>query len=151
MRRNVRVLHADTPLAECVDLLVEDRVFAVPVVDGSGRYVGQFRKNLVFSRVLPQCATTDMKIERVTRMIHAGLIRDSMDDLRVRFAGIADEPVSGYLDNESPVLHPDQSLVTAIFYFHMGRNFLPVVDPANGMFLGEVSAWDVLRNMARKD
>ena len=144
------VLTAGMTLVECVRTLLQNRVLAMPVVDESGKYLGQFRKNLLVSEVLPQVAVHDMRFERVARMIDTGLLHDTMADVRERFAAIADHPVSRYLDKEAPVLRPDQPLVTAMVYLFLGRNFLPVVDPDSGLLVGVVSAWDVLESIIRK-
>ena len=144
------VLTAGMTLVECVRTLLQNRVLAMPVVDESGKYLGQFRKNLLVSEVLPQVAVHDLRFERVARMIDTGLLHDTMADVRERFAAIADHPVSRYLDKEAPVLRPDQPLVTAMVYLFLGRNFLPVVDPDSGLLVGVVSAWDVLESIIRK-
>lgn len=144
------VLSAGMTLIECVRTLLQNRVLAMPVVDESGKYLGQFRKNLLVSEVLPQVAVHDLRFERVSRMIDTGLLHDTMADVRERFAAIADQPVSRYLDKEAPVLRPDQPLVTAMVYLFLGRNFLPVVDPDSGLLVGVVSAWDVLESIIRK-
>ncbi len=144
------VLTAGMTLIDCVRTLLQNRVLAMPVVDESGIYLGQFRKNLLVSAVLPQVAVHDLRFERVARMIDTGLLHDTMADVRERFAVIADQPVSRYLDKEAPVLRPEQPLVTAMVYLFLGRNFLPVVDPDSGLLVGVVSAWDVLESIIRK-
>lgn len=144
------VLTAGMTLIDCVRTLLQNRVLAMPVVDESGKYLGQFRKNLLVSEVLPQVAVHDLRFERVARMIDTGLLHETMADVRERFAAIADQPVSRYLDKEAPVLRPEQPLVTAMVYLFLGRNFLPVVDPDSGLLVGVVSAWDVLESIIRK-
>ena len=121
------------------------------VVDAGGRYLGMFRKNLVISSVLPQVAIHTDRFSQVVRMIDAGLLRDNLRDIRDRYALIAQDPVASHLDKDAPVLRPDQSLVTALYYLYRGRNFLPVVDPANSRLLGVVSTWDVLETMRGGD
>ncbi len=150
MTGEVAVLSPETTLAVAVATLLKNRVFAMPVVDADGKYLGQFRKNLLFSGVLPIGATTYMRLDRISRMIDIGLFRDSMHDVRTRFAAISQETVSQHLDTAAPVLRPDQPLVTAILYFYQGRNFLPVVDRDSGILVGEISAWDVLENLTKE-
>jgi CBS domain-containing protein len=77
-------------------------------------------------------------------MIDGGMLAESMEDVRERFSVIADKPVRRYLDTDTPVLRPDQPLVTAMFYLFHGRNFLPVVEPDSGLLVGVISAWDIL-------
>lgn len=144
------VLTPSMTLAQCVRALLQNRVLAMPVVDETGKYLGQFRKNLLVSTLLPQVGVLDKRFERIARMIETGLLRDTMPEVRDRFQAIADEPVSRYLDVEAPVLRPDQPLVTAMFYLYQGRNFLPVVEPGTGLLVGVVSAWDVLDSITGK-
>jgi CBS-domain-containing membrane protein len=143
------VLSADMTLTECVRTLLQNRVLAMPVVDESGKYLGQFRKNLLISAVLPQVGVLDQRFERIARMIEAGLLRDTMQDVRDRFAEIAGDPVGKHLDRDAPVLRPEQPLVTAMFYLYQGRNFLPVVEADSGLLVGVVSTWDVLENIIK--
>jgi CBS domain-containing protein len=150
MATSYPVLSAGMTLIECVRTLLQNRVLAMPVVDEAGKYLGQFRKNLLVSAVLPQVAVHDQRFERIARMIDTGLLQDTMADVRERFAALADEPVSRYLDTEAPVLRPEQPLVTAMFYLFHGRNFLPVVEPGSGLLVGVVSAWDVLESIINK-
>ena len=61
-----------------------------------------------------------------------------------RSLGVSEPTVRRYLDTDTPVLRPGQPLVTAMFYLFHGRNFLPVVEPASGLLVGVISAWDIL-------
>lgn len=144
------VLAPETTFAAAVQILLDRRLLAMPVVDAEGRYLGLFRKNLVISNVLPQVAIHEDRFNQVVRMIDAGLLRDNLHDVRDRFAAIAQDPVSRHADKDAPVLRPDQPLVTALYYLFRGRNFLPVVDPANGRLLGVISTWDVLETVMGK-
>lgn len=150
MATSFPVLKPGMSLTECVRTLLQNRVLAMPVVDESGKYLGQFRKNLLVSAVLPQVVVHDQRFERIARMIDTGLLRDTMAEVRERFSLIADEPVSRHLDTEAPVLRPEQPLVTAMFYLFQGRNFLPVVDADTGVLVGVVSAFDILESIITK-
>lgn len=144
MATDYPVLTAEMSLAECLQALVTNKVLAMPVVDNSGRYIGQFRKNLLIAAILPQVAVHDPRFDRIAKMIDGGMLSETMEDVRERFSVIAEKPVRRYLDTDTPVLHPDQPLVTAMFYLFHGRNFLPVVEPASGLLVGVISAWDIL-------
>ena len=144
------VLAPETTFGAAVQMLLDRRLLAMPVVDASGRYLGIFRKNLVISNVLPQVALHDDRFNQVVRLINAGLIRDNLHEVHDRFAAIAQDPVNLHMDKVAPVLGPDQPLVTALYHLYRGRNFLPVVDPANGRLLGVISTWDVLETMMNK-
>jgi len=151
MATDYPVLTAGMTLAECLQALVQNQVLAMPVVDDNGRYLGQFRKNLLIAAILPQVAVHDPRFDRIAKMIDGGMLSETMEDVRERFSVIADKPVRRYLDTDTPVLRPDQPLVTAMFYLFHGRNFLPVVEPASGLLVGVISAWDILDSIIRKD
>lgn len=151
MATDYPVLTAKMTLTECVKTLLKNQVLAMPVVDDKGRYLGQFRKNLLIAAILPQVAVHDPRFDRIARMLDGGVFAETMEDVRERFSAIADKPVSRYLDTDTPVLRPDQPLVTAMFYLFHGRNFLPVVEPASGLLVGVISAWDILRSIIATD
>jgi len=150
MATDYPVLTAGMTLAECLQSLVTNKVLAMPVVDNNGRYIGQFRKNLLIAAILPQVAVHDPRFDRIAKMIDGGMLSETMEDVRERFSAIADKPVRRYLDTDTPVLRPDQPLVTAMFYLFHGRNFLPVVEPASGLLVGVISAWDILDSILAK-
>jgi len=149
MTTQYTVLTADMTLRQCIEALVANKVLAMPVVDDQGRYIGQFRKNLLIASILPQVAVHDPRFGNVARMIDGGVLAETMVDVRERLAAIADKPVRRYLDTDTPVLQPDQPLVTAIFYLFHGRNFLPVVEPDSGLLVGVLSAWAILENILK--
>lgn len=144
MATDYPVLTAEMPITECVGALLKHRVLSMPVVDAQGKYLGQFRKVLLLAALLPEVAVHDPDFDRITRMIDSGLLKDTMADVRGRYATIANDPVGKHLDPEAPVLRPDQPLVAAMFYLFQGHNFLPVVEKETGLLVGEVSAWHVL-------
>ena len=150
MATDYPVLTAEMTLSACLQAFVLNKVLAMPVVDNNGRYLGQFRKNLLIAAILPQVAVHDPRFDHIAKMIDGGMLSETMEDVRERFAAIADKPVRKYLDTDTPVLQPDQPLVTAMFYLFHGRNFLPVVEPASGLLVGVISAWDILDSIIKK-
>ncbi len=149
METEYAVLKAGMSLRQCIKALLECRVLAMPVVDDDGRYLGQFRKNLLIAAILPQVAVHDPAFDRIAKSLSEGSFEETMDDVRERFAAIADKPVQRYLDTNTPVLHPDDPLVHAMFYLFHGRNFLPVVDQGSGLLVGTISAWDILQSILK--
>jgi CBS-domain-containing membrane protein len=147
MATDFPVLSGGMKLIDCVKALLENRVLAMPVVDEAGAYLGVFRKNLMISAILPQVAVHDPRSERVSRMIEAGLLTETMWEIRRRFSLIAADPVRDHVDSESPVLRPDQPLVAAMFCLFHGRNFLPVVETGSNRLVGTISAWDVMESI----
>ncbi|MEO8615998.1 MAG: CBS domain-containing protein [Luteolibacter sp.] len=143
------VLTAKMTLTECLRNLIENRVLAMPVVDDRGRYLGQFRKNLLIAAILPQVAVHDPRFDRIANTLEGGMFAETMNDVRERFSAIADKAVSRYLDTDTPVLRPDQPQVAAMFYLFHGRNFLPVVEPDSGLLVGVISPWNILKSIIR--
>ncbi len=150
MAANHHVLTASMTIAECLQAMMEHKLLAMPVVDEIGRYIGQFRKNLLIAAILPQVAVHDPRFDRISAVGDGGLMSETMDDVRERFEAIADKPVRRYLDTDTPVLQPDQPMITAMLYLFHGRNFLPVVEPASGLLVGVITAWDVLGSIAKR-
>lgn len=147
MKTEYPVLTDDMTLEDSVNALLDNRVLAMPVVDSEGRYIGQFRKNILIAAVLPQVAVHDPRFDRIARTIERGALEETMRDVRERFASIAKNPVRRYLDTDTPELRPDQPVIWSIFYLFHGRNFLPVVEPSSGLLVGVISAWDILRSI----
>ncbi len=150
MATDYPVLTANMTVVECVQVLLENRVMAMPVVDDRGRYLGQFRKNLLIAAILPQVAVHDPRFERFSRMLEGDMVSETMDDVRERFRAIAEKPVSRYLDADTPVLRVDQSIVSVMFYVFHGRNFFPVVEPDSGLLVGVISTWDILKSIVHR-
>lgn len=151
MATDYPVLTASMTLTECLRTLIQNRVLAMPVIDDKGRYIGQFRKNLLIAAILPQVAVHDPRFDRIAHMLEGGMFAETMADVRERFSAIKDKPVSRYLDTDTPVLGPDQPQVAAMFYLFHGRNFLPVVEPDSNLLVGVISPWDIMASMVKLD
>lgn len=151
MKTEYPVLTDTMTLEESIDALLENKVLAMPVVDQVGKYIGQFRKNILIAAVLPQVAVHDPRFDRIARTIERGSLEETLKDVRERFSAIAKNPVRRYLDTDTPELRPDQPIICSIFYLFHGRNFLPVVEPDSGLLVGVISAWDILRSIEDKE
>jgi CBS domain-containing protein len=138
------VLSPETTVGEAVGLLIKNRVLSMPVVDGNRHFLGQFTKKHFLSRLLPTLAVQTDPQHQVERMIEAGLLQDTLEEVRQRYAAIAGEPVSMHYDTSVTVLHPDQPLVTALYLLYAGHNALPVVERGSKILAGVVSTWDLL-------
>ncbi len=137
-------LSPDTTVGEAVELLLRNRVLSMPVVDGERHFLGQFTKKHLISKLLPVLATQIHPQHQVERMIEAGLLQDTLSEVRERYAAISGEWVSEHYDPTVTVLRPDQPLVSALYYLYAGRNALPVVEPGSRILAGVVSTWDLL-------
>lgn len=139
-----QVLSPETTVAEAIRLLLTNRVLSMPVVDANRHFLGQFTKKHFLSRLLPNLAIQSDPQHQVERMIEAGLLQDTLEDIHGRYEEIANEPVSLHYDSGVTVLHPDQPLVTALYLLYAGRNALPVVERGSKVLAGVVSTWDLL-------
>ena len=138
------VLSPGTTVGEAVGLLLQNHVLSMPVVDCNRHFLGQFTKKHFISRLLPALAIQTDPQHQIERMIEAGLLQDTLEEVSARYAAIASEPVSKHYDTSVTVLHPDQPLVTALYLLYAGRNALPVVERESKILAGVVSTWDLL-------
>jgi CBS domain-containing protein len=138
------VLSPDMTVAQAVGLLLQHRLLSMPVVDTNRHFLGQFSKKHLISCLLPILATHTDPQHQVERMIEAGLLQDTLEEVQERYHAIAGKPVSEHLDKTTTVLRPDQPLVNALFFLFSGHNLLPVVEPNSHVLAGVVSTWDVL-------
>ena len=125
-------LRAGDTVERAAELLVRERVLALPVVDGSGRLVGTFGVDDLSKLLLPRAVTLGVGLE----------------ELRERMAHVCHDPVADHLgDGANRVLHPDSSFTEALFLLHRSGRDLPVVDPSTGNLVRMVSPWDVLARL----
>lgn len=144
MITNPPVLSPETTVGEAVEQLLRNRLLSMPVVDSERHFLGQFTKKHLISRLLPALATQTDPQHQVERMIGAGLLQDTLSEVRQRYSAISGEPVSLHYDPAVTVLRPDQALVSALYLLYCGRNALPVVEPGSRLLAGVVSTRDLL-------
>ncbi|MEO5337052.1 MAG: CBS domain-containing protein [Magnetospirillum sp. WYHS-4] len=136
------VLRETDPLDKGVHLLLANRLHALPVVDGEGRYLGLFDLPSVFQAMLPSIATFD------ENLVDLNFIGDDIDDLRVNLPN--DTPVIGFLDTRIEPIGPDLSLKETLLRVFRCRCALPVVDAVTGKLEGMVSPWGALDAIERR-
>lgn len=141
------VLSPAMTVAQAVALLLQNHLLSMPVVDDKRHFLGVFSKRHLIACLLPVVATHLDPQHQVERMIEAGLLQDTLEEVRERYAAIAGKPVSEHLDTTITVLRPDQPLVSALFYLYSGRDLLPVVEPNSHVLAGAVSTWDILTHI----
>ena len=138
------VLSPTMTVAVAVASLLQYRLLSMPVVDATRHYLGQFSKKHLIACLLPAIATQSDPQHQMERMIEAGLLQDTLDEVCERYAAVANNPVCDHLDKTHIVLRPEQPLVNALFFLYSGHNLLPVVEPNSHVLAGVVSTWDVL-------
>ena len=144
------VLAPAMTVAEAVACMLQNHLLAMPVVDANRHFLGLFSKRHLLACLLPTEATHTDPQHQMERMIGAGLLQDTLEEVRQRYAAIADNPVSEHLDKTAIMLRPDQSLVNALFYLYSGHNLLPVVEPNSHVLAGVVSTHDVLEHITAR-
>lgn len=140
------VLKPTDTLRFALQAMVDHRVPTLPVVDGSGRYLGMLPRSRLIQLVMPRVLQQE-DVQHPLSRLQAGFIREPLDSLQQRFAAVADEPVGRHVDAEVPLLSPNSPLMTAMLHLHRQRNVLPVIE--NGRLIGIVSVYDALRCIGR--
>lgn len=147
MTANPQVLHREDTVKTALNLLVSQRILALPVVDRDGRYTGMFGKRRLFSLMLPTVVAIDELLPNIAHLPDLAFLPDDLSSLRERLKAIADHPVSEYVDKTVPVLRPDSPLMAAVLLLYRTRNFIPVVEEKTGRLIGVVSSWDTLNKI----
>jgi CBS domain-containing protein len=138
-------LRPEDTVERAAELLIGERVLALPVVEASGEFVGVFGLRHVAALLLPRAVTLGVGLEELTDL---DFVADSLEELRERMGHVCTDPVADHLgDVAARVLHPDSSFTEALFLLHRLGEDLPVVDPSTGKLVGMVSPWDVLSRL----
>lgn len=141
------VLLATDTVGNALRLMLQHRYLALPVVDSNRLYLGLFAKSRLFGLMLPSVVSLEDVLPRIAQITDLAYLSDDLDDLRERFAALRERPVAGYADRKAPMVKPDSPLMEALFLVFRTRNFVPVVDPADGRLAGVISSWDVLAKL----
>lgn len=137
------VVYAEETVGRALEVLLETRYLAVPVVDRERRYLGLFARSRLFGMMLPSIVSLEDVLPKIAQLTDLAYLSDDLEDLRERFAKLRDDPIGKYADATAPRLRPDSPLMEAILLVYRTRNFLPVVN-GDGLLIGMVSTWDVL-------
>jgi CBS domain-containing protein len=135
-------------VAKAMRMLLDNRLLGLPAVDDGGRYLGMFLRSRLVALLLPTIVQLEERLPEVGRLIELGFMTDTLDDAHDRFQKVASDPVSKYLQMDTPILRLDTPVMNAVLYLYRTRSYLPVVDEASGKLLGVVSTWDVLGRIA---
>lgn len=142
------VIRRTDTVGKALQILLEKRLLALPMVDESGRYLGMFLRSRLVSLLLPKIVQLEERLPEIGRLVELGFLTNTLDDLRERFSAVADHPVEAFAEDKTPVLRPDTPVMTAVLYLYRTRTLLPVVDEASGRLVGVVSTWDILGRIA---
>lgn len=147
MTLNPPVLHPDDTVAKALDLLVANKMLALPVVERDGRYLGMFGKRKLFGLVLPAIVAADETMPAMAQLSDLSFLPGDIDEAERRFRAVGSQPVKEHIDGTVPVLRPGSPLMEALLLLFRTRNFLPVVDQDTGKLVGIISSWDALNKI----
>ena len=137
-------LREEDTVGHAVELLLEKRLLALPVVDATRTYKGLFAKSRLFGLLLPGIVAIEQMLPKVAHLPDINFLPDYLPEMQQRFQEIKNDAVARYADKNIPVVHPDSPVVAAVLIVFRTRNFVPVIEPATGKLLGMISSWDTI-------
>lgn len=127
-------------ISEAARVLLNSKLSALPVVDNSGRHLGVFSMDKLFSLLLPKAVLVDGGLNDL------GFLPDPMEILCERMREHGGESVRNVL-TEVPIVHPETPLLEVVLLLYRGENDVPVVDPHSGQLLGMIVGADLLERV----
>lgn len=141
-------LRTDTPsiaetasISEATRTLLDSKLSALPVVDGSGRYLGIVSMDRLFALLLPKAVLVEGGLSDLS------FLPDPMEILCERMREHGAESVRQALSADVPVVRPGTPLLEVILLLYRGENDIPVVDQENGKLLGMIAGADLLKKV----
>lgn len=131
-----------------LQMLLQNKLLALPVVDDDGRYFGMFQRSRLVAMLLPRIVQLEERLPEVAKLLEIGFLTDTLDDVQERFRQVANNPVGDYAQTDAPVLRPETPIMNAVLFLYRTRTYLPVVDEQSGRLVGVVSTWDLLGRIA---
>jgi CBS domain-containing protein len=136
------------PVARALEMLLQNKLLALPVTDDAGRYFGMFLRSRLVSLLLPRIVQLEAQLPEIGRLLEVGFISDTLEDVQERFQKVAGNPVGEYAQTDTPILRPETPIMNALLFLYRTRSYLPVVEEASGRLIGVVSTWDILGRIA---
>jgi CBS-domain-containing membrane protein len=134
------IMNADSPrltlpmtVAEATQALFQEMQRSLPVVDQNGQYMGLFGSHQLLLLALPKAA-------RIDEEQGFAFLSDGADVIAERLKAVAQHPLERYLDQDSPAVGPDMSIMEGLHLLYRHRDDLPVVEAESKRFLGLISA-----------
>ncbi|MGB8682575.1 MAG: DUF190 domain-containing protein [Candidatus Binatus sp.] len=137
MRREVATVHADSPITQVIELLLDKDFTAVPVVDDQGKVVGMVSDN---DLLLRGGMNVTISLKKATDLDYVRELHESLEN--------PNRKVSEVMTREVVTTAPDTILARAARVMvdkHLKR--LPVVD-GDGKLVGILGRLDVLNTIA---
>jgi CBS-domain-containing membrane protein len=137
-------LREEDTVGHAVELLLEKRLLALPVVDETRTYKGLFAKSRLFGLLLPGIVAIEQMLPKVAHLPDINFLPDYLPEMQERFRAIQNDAVAQYADKTVPVVHPNSPVVAAVLIVFRTRNFVPVIEPSTGKLVGMISSWDTI-------
>jgi CBS domain-containing protein len=131
-------LEATDTVGDALRLMLDNRVYDLPVIDAGGAFLGMFTLGQLYSLLLPRAALLGHG------MPDLGFVSDTIKQLREKMREIEHDTVRDFVVKADDVIHPDTPPVEIVLLLHKGANNVPVVDRDSGRLVGMVSARDLL-------
>lgn len=141
---SLRLKDNDT-ISTAAQMLLANKLSALPVVDAAGRYLGIFSMNRLLSLLLPKAVLIEGGVTDLSFM------SDPMEILCERMREHGPQPVGVVLEKNARVLHPDTPLLETVLLLYRGENDIPVVDRDSGQLLGMVAGADLLARVCKEN
>ncbi|MCB1785617.1 MAG: CBS domain-containing protein [Gammaproteobacteria bacterium] len=139
------VMRADETVAKAIEIIMQHRYRSLPVVDEDGCYLGVFGVNVLLKMVLPPAVILEKGLTT------APFVTDDLHDLRRRLAGVEQQPVRAFMNDEAVAVNPDTPLVETLLVLYRTRASVPVVEPGTCRLVGMISYWDVGRRILEQE
>lgn len=123
----------DGLLGECIDLLIERRLAAVPVIGAEERYLGSCTIRAIFDRCLV------VPFETMSRMASTAFIADGIAEISSRLRPLRGAPVRDFIDHGIRAIRPGDHPTLALALLGAGAPIVPVVDERHGRLTGLVT------------
>ncbi|MEZ5775291.1 MAG: CBS domain-containing protein [Hyphomicrobiaceae bacterium] len=123
-------LEQSQTIEKAIKTLIDSKLSALPVVDGSGRLVGLFSARELFGRILPAAVKLGSLVPDLAFMDEP--LKHTKGDLD----RISRDPVGQHIEKNPQVAHPDTTMMEALLLLYRGRSVLPVVEKGTNRLVG---------------
>jgi CBS domain-containing protein len=147
MRRDPVTCTPDLPLEDALLLMRRHQVQNLPVVDGSGKFLGLFGLRGLVRAMLPIAAQLND-----AGLLDLSYLPDDTDALRERLRDLSGKPIADLVHRaEETVVCKAETSVPELIYLLSGGRWNPpllCVLGDGGELLGVVTEWDILNSLA---
>lgn len=144
MNGNVISVKPEASLRELADILVKNRINGVPVIDGSGRFVGVVGEHDLIHHEKP------LHIPTTVSLLDAWFILEPPGALKKEIERIAATQVRDICQRNVPTITPDATVESmALLFEKSNADLLPVIDGAR--VVGVIGRGDLVRALLQEE